>query len=389
MIYKTHDGQYDNRRRRKREYRSRKGWIGWIVALVIIGAAALAVNHVVQYIKGDVNGTNGTDDIVIIDIPYEANADIISELLEQYGIVEKKEFFRNYLRFFYAKTPHFMYGPHALRSNMSYMEIIPALELPMLDLRETITLQFIDGWTALRMGMYVEEKGICTIDEWLEACNEVYDVSFYDKISNSTTKFTKLEGFLFPDTYEFFEDVTQHEIIQKMLETFETKILKDPVLSVQLEESSMSLEDIVIFASIVEKETGDLNEIYKVSSVFHNRLLPKSPLPSLQSCATRTYTVGVLDYYYKDLKGEAAAPAEMEYAYNTYMCEGLMIGAICNPSWISINATLNPETTPYYYFLMDDTGKTYYAETYKQHLENIRLMKAANAQAVSGAGETS
>ena len=389
MIYKTQDGQYDNRRRRRREYQRRRGWIGWLVALVLIGTAALVVNYYIQDIKKDVEGTDGSPTPMIIDIPYEANADIISELLEEHGIVKNKFFFRNYLRFFYARTPHFMYGPHELRANMSYEEIVPILEQPMLDLRSTITLQFIDGWTTLKMGMYLEEMGICSISEWLTACNEVYDVSFFDKISNKAEKFTRLEGFLYPDTYEFYEDVTPEEIVQKMLETFEEKILKDPVLSVQIEMSSMSLEDIVIFASVVEKETGDINEIYKVSSVFHNRLSEKSPLPSLQSCATQKYTVGVLDYYFKDLMGQESTPYEMEYAYDTYMCEGLMVGAICNPSKISITATLSPEETPYYYFLMDNTGKTYYAETYAGHQGNIASMRAANAEVASGAGDMS
>ncbi|MCL1830140.1 MAG: endolytic transglycosylase MltG [Oscillospiraceae bacterium] len=389
MIYKTQDGQYDNRRRRRREYQRRRGWIGWLIALIIIGVVAYAVNYGYKYIKSDVEGTNGVDTPIIIDIPYEATSDMISELLEEYGIVANKFIFRNYLRFFYAKTPHFMYGPHELRSNMSYEEIIPVLEQPMLDLRETITLQFIDGWTTLRMGMYLEEMGICSIDEWLEACNDVYDVSFYEKISSNPEKFTKLEGFLFPDTYEFYEDVTQYEIVQKMLETFEEKILQDPVLSIQIELNNMSLEDIVRLASIVEKETGDLDEIYKVSSVFHNRLSKSSPLPSLQSCATQKYTVGVLDYYYIELRGFEGTPYEMEYAYDTYLCEGLMVGAICNPSKISISATLNPEDTPYYYFLMDDTGKTYYGTTYKEHQENINQMRAANAQVASGAGDMS
>ena len=389
MIYKTQDGQYGNRRRKRREYQRRRGWIGWVIALVIIGAVFLAVRYAIEYVKSDYNGTNGTDTPVILDIPYEANSDIISELLEENGIIKNKFLFRNYLRFFYVKTPNFMYGPHELRSNMSYEEIIPVLEQPMLDLRQTITLQFIDGWTALRMGMYVEEQGICTIDEWLEACNEVYDVSFYNQILESPLKFTKLEGFLFPDTYEFYEDVTQQEIIQKMLETFEEKILRDPALMIKIEMSNLSLEDIVRLASVVEKETGDIDEIYKVSSVFHNRLSDKSPLPSLQSCATQKYTVGVLDYYYKDIKGYEATPYEMEFAYDTYLCEGLMIGSICNPGKISIVATLDPEETDYYYFLMDDTGKTYYATTYNEHQENIRQMRAANAVVASGIGDMS
>jgi len=387
MIYRSQDGQYKNKRSRRREYRNPGGWIGWVVTLVILAAIAGVVWYAIEYVKGDLYGTNGTDEAVIIDIPYESNADTISQLLEDNGIIKKKFIFRNYLRFFYAKSLNFMYGPHEFKSNMGYDEIITVLEMPMIDLRKVITLQFIDGWTALRMGMYAEEMGICSIDEWLAACNDVYDVSFYDQISDAPEKFTRLEGFLFPDTYEFYEDVTPKEIIQKMLETFELKILGDPEIVAKIEESGMSLEEIIILSSIIEKETGDIAEIYKVSSVFHNRLSPDSPLSSLQSCATQKYTVGVLDYYFIELKGEEATPYDMEYSYDTYMSEGLMVGSICNPGKVSIIATLNPEDTPYYYFLMDDTGKTYYAETFREHQANIQLMRAANAQVAYGAGE--
>ena len=383
MIYKDSDGWSSGGNRR---YARRRGWIGWVIALVIILAAAGGINYCYKYVMGDYKGTNGTDEAVIIDIPHGATADSISELLEEYGIVKSKFLFRNYLRFFFPSTPTFMYGPHELRSNMSYEEIIPVLEEPMLDLRETITLQFIDGWTALRMALYLEDKGICTIDEWLEACNGVYDVSFYDKISGSPDKFTKLEGFLFPDTYEFYEDVTPEEIVERMLLTFEEKILGNNEITGKIAASEFSLEEIIILASVIEKETGDVDEIYKVSSVFHNRLKPDSPLESLQSCATRTYTEGVLDYYFIEMMGEET-PEQMTYRYNTYLSEGLMVGAICNPGKISILAALSPEDTPYYFFLMDDTGKTYYAETYRGHQENIAAMRAVNANVAHGAGD--
>ena len=381
MIYK----EYNSRSSGRRGYARRRGWIGWVIALIVIAAVAGAVYYGYLYVKSDVDGTNGTDEAVIIDIPQGATADSIAELLEEHGIVKSKFLFRNYLRFFFSRSPTFMYGPHELRSNMSYEEIVPVLEEPMLDLRETITLQFIDGWTALRMALYLEEKGICTIDEWLDACNGVYDVSFFHLISDSPDKFTRLEGFLFPDTYEFYEDVTPGEIVEKMLLTFEEKVLADPEISNKIAVSGFSLEEIVILASVIEKETGDYDEIFKVSSVFHNRLAEDSPLPMMQSCATQKFTVGVLDYYFVDLKGEKT-PEQMEYEYDTYMSEGLMVGAICNPGFLSIQAALNPEDTPYYYFLMDNKGQTYYAETNSGHEENKRAMRAVNAEVASGAG---
>lgn len=378
MIYKSSEDYQPEKKRRGK---------GWIVALVIVVVIAVAAFFCVKYVQNEVAGDRfKASETVIIDIPEGATADTISQLLKDEGIIRNKFIFRNWLRFFYTGSPQFNYGPHELSNDMSFEEIIPKLEEPMMDLRETITLQFIDGWTALRMGMYLEEKEICTVDEWLAACNDIYDVSFYDRISDNPDKFVKLEGFLYPDTYEFFEDVTPRDIVQRMLETFDMKVLQDTDLKAQIDASEYSLEEIVTLASIIQKETEDEAEIYKVSSVFQNRLAPNSSLPSLQSCATRNYVWYVIEYYYEDLNG-AEAPEQMCYEYNTYESEGLMIGAICNPNSLAIRAMLNPEDTPYYYFLMDDTGKTYYGETYSDHLANIREMQSVNASVAGGIGE--
>ncbi|NMA30552.1 MAG: endolytic transglycosylase MltG, partial [Candidatus Methanofastidiosa archaeon] len=340
-----------------------------------------------RYIKKEVNADFGDGTLFVVDIPEGASTNIIAELLENEGIIKSELIFKLYVKFFSEKTPKYMYGPHDVKSGMSYDELIGALEIPAKDTRETIKFTFAEGYTALRMGMYLEEVGFCSLDEWIFACNEeIYDVSFWKEISDDENKFIKLEGFLYPDTYEFYEDATPKDIVNKMLENFENKVLNDSEISDLISESDYSLEEIVIFASLIEKESGDENEIYKVSSVFHNRLDENSPFPSLQSCATKNYADYVLDYYYREIQG-VETPDEMRYLYNTYESSGLMVGAICNPSVISIKAVLTPENTPYYFFLMDDTGKTYYGITYREHLANIEEMRRVNANMIGGIGE--
>ncbi|NLL91921.1 MAG: endolytic transglycosylase MltG [Ruminococcaceae bacterium] len=378
MVYRSSEKEIKRRKKIK---------IGPLIALVFLIAISVSAYVTLRYIKKEVNGEFGDGTQFVIDVPEGASTNKIAELLKNEGIIKNELIFRGYVKFFSEKTPKFMYGPHDVTSGMSYDELIMALEVPAKDTRETIRFTFAEGYTALRMGLYLEQIGFCSLDEWLSACNEeTYDVPFWNEISDDENKFIKLEGFLYPDTYEFFEDATPVDVVKKMLENFESKVLNDAGISELISKSEYSLEEIIIFASLIEKESGDENEIYKVSSVFHNRLEEGSPFPSLQSCATRNYADYVLDYYYGDIRGEET-PEEMRYLYNTYESSGLMVGAICNPSVISIKAVLVPEDTPYYFFLMDDTGKTYYGVTYNEHLANIAEMRKVNANMVSGIGE--
>jgi len=169
-----------------------------------------------------------------------------------------------------------------------------------------------------------------------------------------------LEGYLFPDTYEVPKQYGAENMVKVMLSNFNQIAIKNKFTD-KAEEIGFSLNEIIILASIIEKEAKFSEEKNKVSSVFHNRL--KKGM-KLQSCATIQYILEEpkerLDE--NDLK--------IDSPYNTYLYKSLPPGPICNPGLDSIIAALEPEEEDYLYFLLGENGRHIFSKTYQEHLRN-------------------
>ncbi len=165
------------------------------------------------------------------------------------------------------------------------------------------------------------------------------------------------EGYLYPDTYDFYANVKSEEIINTMLDNFDNKIDK---LKEEINKSNKSLDEIITMASIIEKETNDYNERRMVSGILWKRLNEKM---KLQVDAPFYYITGrATNFTFKDLK--------IDSPYNTYLYDGLPKGPISNPSIDSIDAALKPVKSSYYFYLSGTDGVMRYANTYSKHLEN-------------------
>lgn len=169
-----------------------------------------------------------------------------------------------------------------------------------------------------------------------------------------------LEGFLFPDTYEFLPEQTTIEIINVLVDHFITKINENISLSnLNLTQTEVTtLYEAVILASIIEKEASNNNSQPGISSVFHNRLREGI---RLQSDATIVYFTGRDDFI------TSLADTEIDNPYNTYRIDGLTPTPINSPGINSIKAALYPETSDYYYFFYDKLGIVYYSRTFEEH----------------------
>ena len=244
---------------------------------------------------------------------------------------------------------------------------------------ETVRVAFPEGYNAFQMGDALEEAGLCTREEFIEALNtHDFDVDFISEVSDDPLKLVKLDGFLFPATYEFFADEDVDSIILRMLRAFEENVLTEETLSA-LEDSGYTLEELVIFASIIQKEAANVEEMYNVSSVFTNRMAEGSPYPQLESCTTNNYIEDYITPYY-----DGNPPQEVLDAYDTYGKTGLPVGAIANPGLDAIDAALHPEKNTldgtYYFFVTDVEYTHYYGRTYEEHLQNIEKAKAVNRE---------
>lgn len=223
---------------------------------------------------------------------------------------------------------------------------------------KTVRIVIPEGYTLSQIGDRLEANGVCKKAALLSTANS-YDFSYYSligKLGSNANRCYKLEGYLFPDTYEFYENMKPQDVLGKMLKNAESKI------GSSYSYSGMTTDQVVALASIIEKESGNVNEMAKVSSVFHNRL--KAGM-RLQADVTVLY---VEKYLKPNLTGDIN---RYNSYYNTQKCPALPAGAICNPGKAALNAAVHPADTDYYYFAADSSGNYYYAKTYDEHKQNL------------------
>lgn len=241
-------------------------------------------------------------------------------------------------------------GVYDMPSNLSLSEVIEALETGKYN-TSIVKVTIPEGYTIEQIAETLEDKGVISKDEFIKSCNE-YSLPKY--ITYDSEKRFNLEGYLFPDTYQFEKGVSGDEIIKVMLNRFEY-IIKE--LGGELDKD---IEDIVIKASIIEREVSKEDEKVLVSSVINNRLEKNM---KLQIDATVLYAIGEHKdkVYYSDL--------ETKSKYNTYYVDGLPIGAISNPGKDSLYAALNPMDTDYIYYMTKDGVNHKFFKTYSEFLK--------------------
>ncbi len=228
----------------------------------------------------------------------------------------------------------------------------------------TVTVTIPEGYTLVRISWLLEEKGLCTSEEFIEACQTYYqwlDVTQYPFLNDLQTAENVcfyLEGYFFPLTYEIPETASVQDIIIMFLNG--TKKQFDNTFMTMVQQSGYSLHEILTLASIIEKEAKLDEQRYMISSVLHNRLQVGM---KIQCDPTIKYCNGVIKVIYPD---------EYEYFstfYDTYQCPGLMAGPICSPGMMSIDAALSPEDTGYLYFVVGtvEPYEAKYSETFAEH----------------------
>lgn len=292
---------------------------------------------------------------VTVTVPEGASSQKIAEILKDNGVIESKTLFMLRLRFS-EYNGKLQYGTFKLDTDAPGSEIIKTLATKGAK-KNTVTLTVPEGYSVEKIKARVCELGLCTEDEFEKALKKDYDFGFLKAIpSNKKIKY-RLQGFLFPSTYEFYSDASAEDIIKTMLSEFEKQT---SALSIKNDE----MFEIITKASIIEREAGIDSERAKIAGVIENRL--KSDM-LLQIDATVVYAIsdGMYDVdrvYYKNL--------ETDSPYNTYKYKGLPAGPICCPGINSIKAAKNPSKHGYLYYHTDtakNDGSHIFTETYDQH----------------------
>lgn len=228
--------------------------------------------------------------------------------------------------------------------------------------RETVRVTITEGMTLTQIFKKLEANGVCSFDELMKTA-ESYDYSYYPLIAArpSNTRAFKLEGYLFPNTYDFYKNEKPQDAIGRFLRIGEKYITSAD--RAKAKSMGYSMDEVLTVASIIEKEGSNPNEVRKIAAVIYNRL--KAGMQLQMDSGIYYIERNVKPYISGDIN-------RYNSLYNMYKCKGLPAGPICNPGARTINAALDPADVSYLYFCHDSSAKYYYADTYEEHLENLK-----------------
>lgn len=335
----------------------------------------------------DYAGISSNEFEVQIELPNNPSLDQVAEVLSENGIISTPDFFKWYVekKKEDKEIADFVGGQFTLSSSMNYGTIVSTL---LASRTQTITVEvtIVEGMTAYDIGQLLEENYVCKASDFQKFYRDKMDVYDFEKrILVNTHKFNQMEGYLFPDKYEFYvcnelkddpktdKDTTKEAEVaaKKIYSNFNSKISKS--MYKKMNELGLTLDEFVALSSMVQAEVSNPDDMKLVASVFLNRLNSNGEIPKLQSDVTVFYVQDYIEPYYKDY-GLTTSLAVISNSYDTYECDGVPAGAICNPGLDAMRAVLDAAQTDYYYFCANmETGETFFAKTIEEHEANLVL----------------
>jgi UPF0755 protein len=263
----------------------------------------------------------------------------IAKNLDQAKLIRDKIWFMAYV-FYKGWTGQLQAGEYALSPSLNIPQIVQKIvrgEVVPQEIKITIP----EGFTLKQIDARLAENDLIKAGELL--------------------KRPELEGYLFPDTYQFKKDSSLDEIIVEMMDNFDRKL--DENLVAEIERQGKTIREIIIMASLLEKEVPLYQDQRIVSGIFWKRIKNNYPL---QSCATIAYILGVNKWIY------SVEDTKIDSPYNTYQNIGLPPGPINNPGLLAIKAAIYPLDTDYNFFLSAPNGQTIFSRTFEEHKDNKR-----------------
>lgn len=365
--------------KKKRQNNVAKKIVWTIIALLLVTLAVTGV-FVYSYIDSALKPVNANDtEYVTLEIPAGSSAKEIGSILEKKGLIKSGQVFNYYSKF--KSYANFQSGYYNLQKSMDLDTIAKALQKGGTDTPQPPTLGKVvvpEGYTLNQIAEAVEKSGNKKVSiSAKDFLSKVQDESFISKmvakypklLSGLPTKDSgvkyRLEGYLFPATYNYTSDTTAETLIDQMLATMDSKL---STYYEVLESKNLTVNDVLTLASLVEKEGSTDEDRKNIASVFYNRLNQGMPL---QSNIAILYAEGKLGKK-TTLAEDAAIDTNIDSAFNVYKNPGLMPGPVDSPSLSAIEATVNPNKTDYLYFVANtETGTVYFATTYEEHAKNV------------------
>ena len=343
------------------------GLLGGFLLIAILGCFAVY--------KINTSRVSSNDELKEVMIESGNNYHSIASILKNSNLIKSELFYKVYIKL--HQPTSLQAGRYYLSESMSVEEIVETLSKGNTYNPDAIRITFKEGINMRKVASLISENTNHTVDEVYKILkddkylDELIDNYWFitSSIKNKEIYYS-LEGYLFPDTYEFSnKDVEVKDIFNKMLNQMGKKL--EPYRE-KLENSSYSVHDILTLASIVELEGASKDDRAGVAGVFYNRLKGRWSLGS----DVTTYYAAKVDMSERDLYQSEINAYNAYNTRNANMAGKLPVGPICLPSISSIIATLEPEEHDYYYFVADKYKKTYFTKTYSEHLSKINHLKA-------------
>ncbi len=341
--------------------------VGLAVIAMVTGVCAAVWNRIYRRYAAPVDPSDSR--VVVFQVETGSSLTRVARNLEEAGLIRSSTVFKYYSDFA-GLGQKLQSGTYYFSPDMEMTAIAEALTMgDGVPIVRDITL--IPGWTVEDFAHSLEERGVIeSAAIFLEKCRTGADYKEYTAVAdirNASVRKYALEGYLAPDTYEFYLDATEDDIIRRLLSQTD-KLFTEEWLQ-RADQLGLSVDQVLTMASLIEKE-AKTRDFAKVSAVFHNRLDEGIPL---QSDVTIHYITGVRKMSLTDADLAVSSP------YNTYTNRGLPPGPICNPSAAAIQAALYPDETfraqKYLYFCAKDpsSGELDFSRTLAEHEQKVAV----------------
>ena len=352
--------------------------IVWLALIVVIG---VTLGRMIWVCAADVLAFGRENKPVTITVYESDTMDDITDKLYDAGLVRYKSLFN-----FYADISHAEKkidpGIYDLNTRYDYHALVNMMSAS--STREVVeNLLIPEGYTCRQIFALLEENRVCTAQDLCAyaANGELKDYWFLENVTRGD-KYC-LEGFLFPDTYDFYKNSSPREVLEKLLDNFDYRFTEEmraqvDTLNATVTDGSFTVREVTIVASLIEKETASASESPRIAGVIYNRLFHWE-YPALLN-------IDAAIIYAQDGASDRI-DTSLDSPYNTYRNVGLTPTPIANPSLASLQAALNPESHNYYYYVLNPaTGAHQFSTTQEEH-EQYRAQFAANAAAAQSEGE--
>ena len=331
----------------------------------------------------DILALNRSDTPVEVTISDGMTDGQVINILKKNHLIKNKLFCKAFIKAIHITDKpkytggEYVTGIYTLTPSMGLEKMLSTAQADF-TLSETIKLTFPEGWTADQIAQKLEANEVCSASSFITTLQSVDFSEEYPFLSNLGSKeerFRVLEGYLYPDTYEFYIGENASSVIRRFLDNFKAKWIES--YSEEAAKRGMTVDEVMTAASILQKEAADTSQMATIASVIYNRL-DSSNFQWLQCDSTETYLLETIKPTLTSSTEDTEKYIRYRDLYDTYSteCKGLPIGPICNPGDSAIYAALHPEDTTYFYFRHDDDGNVYYASTFAEHEQNGR--KIAN-----------